>query len=141
MPYLQSMVSHGRLRVASSTSASAALVPNALAVLAGLHPGPQLSLVDQDPLTSIQALKRYEVDLAVVYQDELPEEIAHSGVMQCELMTETLSLVVPRRHPMASRQRVALQSLSEDTWLIGHPGAHVLTFRACRAAGFDPRVA
>lgn len=133
----------GRLRIASFTWASATLLPGALAAVAQRHPGVRLTLVEQDPSESIQALKRYEVDLAVVYQDPSLEEIAEPGVVQLELMTEPMILAVPPRHPMARKQRVALESFADDTWVVGHAGtgSHVLALRACRAAGFEPRVA
>lgn len=133
----------GRLRVASFQSAGATLVPNALKAFARAHPRVQLSLVEEEPARSVPALKRYDVDLALIYHYQFVEAISEPYIVWRELMTDTMALVVGSDHPHSSTRRVRLEQFSDDVWIADHPGtsAHTLTTRACGAAGFEPNIA
>lgn len=133
----------GRLRLASFQSAGATLVPNALSRFAREHSGVRLSLIEEEPAQSIPALKRHDVDLAVIYHYDFVDPVAEPGIEQRRLMTDEMTLVMPPDHRLASRGRVTLQRFAEDVWIVDHPGtsAYILTTRACRAAGFEPDIA
>jgi len=58
---------------------------------------------------------------------------------------EPLVAVLPPKHPLADKQRISLQRLKSEPWIIVHrehaSRLHDETIAACAAAGFEPRVA
>ena len=52
-------------------------------------------------------------------------------------------LVLPARHPLAERPAPRLADLASDAWIGGAPDCECnrLIYRACAAAGYDPRIA
>ena len=136
-------VGSGRLRVGAFTSAGATIVPGALGTLAHRHPGLALSLVAQDPEQSIVALKRHEVDVAVIHRSPFEPQAPKPGVAERQLLRDELRLAVARDHALASKRRAPLESFAQDAWVLAPRGtrAHALASHACRVAGFTPTVA
>src|SRR6187455_2377005 len=67
----------GRVRLAGFSSAIASLVPRAAAVLAGRHPGLQVSLTDAHPLEAIELLRAGKIEVAITFRyDETEAEPA-----------------------------------------------------------------
>jgi len=126
------------LRVAAFPSAASALVPPALAELRG-----QVSVTQADPLESIPQLERGEVELALVYEyDHVPLELA-PGFERELVLEEPLHVLLPRGHRAARRSSVQLAELAGEGWIQStrRSACHPFTVRACRAAGFEPRIA
>jgi DNA-binding transcriptional LysR family regulator len=47
-------------------------------------------------------------------------------------------VVLPAAHRLATRKEIALSELADEPWMVPFPGG--LAVRACREAGFEPRV-
>src|SRR2546423_9263985 len=62
----------GRVRLASFSSAGAALVPLAIATFSKAHPGVELTLVEADPEDAIPRLKAGELDVALTFEYASP---------------------------------------------------------------------
>src|SRR5215217_4029118 len=64
----------GRVRLAGFNSVMSSLVPQAATVLAGQHPGLELSLTDSHPEDALELLRAGQVDVAVIfrYDDTIP---------------------------------------------------------------------
>ncbi|QXC61012.1 LysR family transcriptional regulator [Aquihabitans sp. G128] len=85
----------GPFRIASVTSAAATVVSSAVAALRSSCPELDVTVVDEEPVRSLDRLARGEVDLAVVDEyDHAPHPLADvlTGV---ELLREPLLVVVP----------------------------------------------
>lgn len=85
-----------------------------------------------------------ELDLAVVRPGLRVPQTTAGGLVWEELRVESLVAVLPQRHRLASRQRLQLGELAEET-IIAHPSGQrsmmqPLILDACRAAGFEPDV-
>lgn len=134
--------SGGRLRIASFQSAGATLVPQALGALSRLRPGVALTLVEQEAAVSIPAVKRYEVDLAIVYRYDFVPLARDDALLQLALVEDHLRLAVPPTHPLAGAGPTPLSEFSYDQWIADAPGspAHAFITHVCRAAGFEPRI-
>ncbi len=76
--------------------------------------------------------------VAVGFQDAGTTRREHAGTRRCELAEEPMVLALPPGHRLAARPEVALADLAEDGWTV--PSHDGLIARACRAAGFEPRV-
>jgi len=109
-------VRRGKVRVASSPTLSANLMPACIARCAALHPEIQLVLLDrvqQDVLGSVRA---GEVDFGVVIDPSTPEDL------HCEtILHEPFCLVCRSDHPLARRKSVPWRALAgEKLVLLDH---------------------
>src|SRR3954447_13462480 len=65
----------GRVRLAAFASAIGSLVPQAVAALAGRHPGLEISLIDTHPPEAIELLRAGKIDAAIIFRyDETEPE-------------------------------------------------------------------
>lgn len=101
---------HGRVRVASSPTLSAHLMPECIARCAQQHPGLQLQLLDRIQQGALDSVRAGEVDFGVVIEPTQPEDL------HCEtIRSEPFCLVCRADHPLAQRAEVHWQHLA------GHP--------------------
>jgi DNA-binding transcriptional LysR family regulator len=129
----------GRLRMASFATAGATVLPPAVDAFRARHPAIELSVQQASPSESVERLRAGLVDLALVVDvDPSPAE----GVEVVHLFEDPVQLALHRDHPLAGTADVRLDALKDETW-IDVPrltsGGKVLE-RACRRAGFEPRV-
>jgi DNA-binding transcriptional LysR family regulator len=136
----------GRLRVAAFPSAARALLPGLWRRLGqGQRGAAELSVVEHEPDAATTALRRGEVDLAVVHAYNLLPRAAPPGCEQHHLLDEPVLLAVPEalatRLRLAAGRAVDLARLAGEDWLLPGPetSCHELVGRACGAAGFVPR--
>ncbi len=131
----------GRLRMAAFESAGASLMPLAIAQFRARHPAVELSLSLLEPEESVPLLRTGELDVALTFDARVdPDE---DGVQRTHLLEDPMYLVVPTDHPLAHKARPRLADLATDAW-IGGPSdceCNRLIYRACAAAGYDPRIA
>jgi DNA-binding transcriptional LysR family regulator len=98
------------------------LAPIVLEAMAAAHPQVRLVVVDATTASLLPRLLGGQLDLAVV---NLP--VADADLTTEELFTEDTVLLVPARHPLADRQRVAFADLDGMPLLLEPEGT---TFRA-----------
>jgi DNA-binding transcriptional LysR family regulator len=130
------------LRVGSNTTAAVSIVPYALTRFAAARPDVEVTVAESDPLISLTRLCARELDLAIVFEYEhvpLPDD---PRIALETLLEEPMRIVLPAGHPVSRQKVVRLLDLAEDTWICSTPrsSCHPFTERACRAAGFDPRI-
>src|SRR5436309_3800069 len=58
-----------------------------------------------------------------------------------EIWNEPFYAVVPTDHPLASKKNISLQQLEKDSFVVKRGESRQQTIEACRAAGFEPRIA
>lgn len=132
----------GVVRVAAFSSGLHAVVLPVAAQLRTAHPRLLLSTVELEPHDGLQALRRGEVDIALVYDfgdGGLPVD---DRIRRVRIHQDPVVLVLPRDHALPGGEPVALAALAGERWVMDQPGTYlcdVLT-RACRNAGFEPEV-
>ncbi len=131
----------GRVRLVAFPSATATLVPRALAALTAAHPGLSVELDEAEPPDSVDRLRRGECELALAF--EYPGlAIEEPGLVKHELLREELRAVLPAGHRLAGGTRpLALARLERDTWIAGCPRCRGHLVALAAAAGFTPRIA
>jgi DNA-binding transcriptional LysR family regulator len=133
----------GRVRLGAFASALAHLAPRAVAAMRERHPGIEvrLSLAGRDE--ALASLRAGRLDMALIFTGADDVRSPEPEVELTPLFDDRFSVVLPREHRLAGRRRVRLQELAEDPWIQGASGgpASRLVQRACRAAGFEPRIA
>jgi molybdate transport repressor ModE-like protein len=133
----------GELRLASFPSASATLLTEALAEFGSRHPGVGLSVTEAEPEQSVPKLRAAEIDLAIVFDyPMLPSQPADRDIERALLLTESMYLALPKGHPLAKADTVALPNLADEPWLCGvcPSSCGEVVKQTCRQAGFDPGI-
>jgi DNA-binding transcriptional LysR family regulator len=89
---------------------------------------------------AIAAVRRAELDLALVFGTEAAPEPG-GDVRAVDLAVEEMLALLPQAHPLAARRRVRLDALAREPWIVGAPDpASSVIVTACRDAGFKPRI-
>jgi DNA-binding transcriptional LysR family regulator len=133
----------GRLRFGSFTTANATLMPRAVSAFVQAHPQVEVELVEIDTDEAMRAVVAHELDLALVYEFPVVPLDRPAGVELSPLLVDALHIALPSDHRLAHRRRLRLTDLAEDRWIQGvHHGSTIDVLpRACRHAGFEPRIA
>ncbi|MFC0863985.1 LysR family transcriptional regulator [Sphaerimonospora cavernae] len=130
----------GRLRVGAFATANAVLVPNALRAFRKARPEVAVGIVEGLSGTLIDALRRAEIDVAVV--SDYPSGLGPAEDVEITpLMEDELLVALPADHRLADAEVVDLRDLRDESWIEGTPpGRLTMLAAACAKAGFTPRV-
>ncbi|MEA2443070.1 MAG: hypothetical protein QOJ12_362 [Thermoleophilales bacterium] len=127
-----------RLRIGAFPTALAGLVPAAVARLRAEHPRARVT-VDEGTADEMPGRVRSgEVHLAVAFQDAALPRREHEDVERRDLLREPFFVALPIDHPLAGEKAVRLADLADEDWTAAYTDG--LIVRACRAAGFEPRL-
>ncbi|TVL89163.1 LysR family transcriptional regulator [Streptomyces sp. SAJ15] len=131
----------GRVRVCAFPSASATLIPEALARITAGHPGVQVELQEYEPPESLGRLVRGECDITLAFtypglHEQVPEEVA-----EIRLLEDELTVLMPTGHPLARRRAVKLADLAEERWIAGCLRCRANFLHECAEQGFAPDIA
>ncbi|MFE2252688.1 LysR substrate-binding domain-containing protein [Streptomyces lavendulae] len=150
----------GAQRIGAFPTATRAIVPAALVHLARRHPGLEPMVSETDPAAVAHALRAGDLDVALVHEYDLVPEPPEPGLATRPLYGEAMYLAGPAPAAAAGPgalpgaadpgappaggpgQDAVLRAHRDDPWITATPGTlcHAMTVRACRAAGFTPRV-
>jgi DNA-binding transcriptional LysR family regulator len=132
----------GELRLASFPSASATVLTEAVSIFHRRHPKVHLSVADAEPEQSLPRLRAGELDLALTFDYPSVPNPGERDLEQTLVLTESMHLALPADHELASRAVVPLIEFEQTEWLCGSRPSTCgeVVFRACRDAGFEPRV-
>jgi DNA-binding transcriptional LysR family regulator len=127
-----------RLRIGALPTALAAFVPAAVARVRERHPEVQVEFEEGAPEQLTDGVASGRLDLAIVYQDSTGSQHQPRGVERHHLLHEQFLVALAPDHPLATRSAVALADLRQDGWTAALTDGVIV--RACRAAGFEPRL-
>src|SRR5215207_3345881 len=126
-----------RLQVGAFASAMATMVPAALAKLTSEHPRMKADAMEGGSEDLALAVRAGDLHAAVLFQDVALPRRELDGTVREDLHEEAFVAVVPRGHPLAGGT-IGLADLADEDWTA--PSREHLIARACRAAGFEPRI-
>lgn len=137
----------GTLRVAAFPTAARAILPSAIAILAGRHPGLRVTLRDLETRESLSALALDEVDLAVVDEYDEATRIGERGLDLLPLVRDPIRLALPAGRaidgvPAGADGALRLADLRDAAWIMDTESSSIYqaVVRACRKDGFEPHV-
>ncbi|WP_125774571.1 LysR substrate-binding domain-containing protein [Antribacter gilvus] len=132
----------GLVRVAAFTSAFHSILLPAVQRVAGEYPRISLELTEAEPVVSVPAVQRGEVDVAVSADFPDAPVVTGPGLVRIHLASDPVVLVVPASRSDLCDGPLDLAALAGEAWAFEHPGAHLadLGERWCLRAGFHPRV-
>lgn len=132
----------GRLRLISFPTASATLVTDAVSSFRRSFPAVELKLGEAEPEESLPQLRGGDYDIALSYDFTLTPEEPGRDLTQQLILEEHMEVALPKGHPLAAAEKVAIKDLSEEDWLCGVSRGscreHVIS--VCRTAGFEPNI-
>ncbi|NHA69475.1 LysR family transcriptional regulator [Phycicoccus flavus] len=135
----------GRVRLMAFPSASATLVPRALSLVKQRFPDVSISFTEAEPPESIAALRAGDCDLAIAFAYEGTDvgrgEEDLDAYEITPLLEDEVRLAVPRHHPVADQETVALAELAGEPWIAGCPRCRGHLVQLADAAGFRADVA
>jgi molybdate transport repressor ModE-like protein len=132
----------GTLAVAAFATAARGLLPSALRYLRSRYPDLSVSLSEREPHEAVPALRRGDLDIAVV-QDWADDELAvPDGMSQRHVLDDEFDVALPADHPLAGRTRVAAKELAGDDWISWSTGqvCHDWLVRTLSVDGARPRL-
>jgi DNA-binding transcriptional LysR family regulator len=127
------------LRVGAFPSALASIVPEAIIRLREQHPEIQVEAAEASGEELGAMVAAGALHMAVCFQDAALPPRRPDGTERHELGREAMLAVIAADHPLARRDRLAISELADETWTA--PSRDHLVYRACVAAGFEPRIA
>jgi DNA-binding transcriptional LysR family regulator len=127
-----------RLRVGAFPSALATLVPQAVAALREEEPDAEVLIEEGSRELLTERIASGELHVAVAFQDATQPRREHDGVERHDLRRETFLVALSPDHPLTELEKVPIAALSNEPWVA--PSATHMIGRACRAAGFEPRL-
>lgn len=133
----------GRLRLAAFASVGATLLAQAIAAFHRAHPDIEVSLIDADAGPALDALRRGDIDLALVFNYNVAQLIDPTDADLTEILVEPIYAVLPTSHRLAgTTEPIRLNQLADEPWIQCYTAScGLLLDRAARSAGFTPSVA
>lgn len=131
----------GDLRIAAFPTAARAIMPSVMAALSRRYPALRLSLRDFEATESLAALRLGEVDVAIVDEYEDADVLRDPATERHLVLRDPVYLALALDHRPAG-SRVSLADLADEFWVMDAEHSHLFETirRACRAAGFEPRI-
>ena len=129
-----------QVRLGAFPTALAGFVPAAIGRLRAADGGGlRVILSEVTPSTLEPRFLGGEFDVALGYQDAAGERREFEGVERIDLFQDTFLIGMPPDHEFAgTTDPVALTAFADDDWIV--PSTDGFLIRACRDAGFEPRV-
>jgi DNA-binding transcriptional LysR family regulator len=135
----------GRLRIGSFATAAGTIVPRAVAAFRPLRPAIEVEISLLDPDESIPAVRRGDLEIAITEEGGFESEVDTGGLQIEHLLDDHMWVSLPVDHPLATRPTVDLIDLRDEDWMFaclsGTCADSNVVLRACRDAGFQPRIA
>ena len=135
----------GRVRLVAFPSASATLVPAALADLRARHPGLTVTLDEAEPPESVHAVLAGAADVALAFAypgvDLARGEGDLDGLVTRHLLDDATMVALPSGHPAADRPTLDLGELAGESWIAGCPRCRGHLLSAGADCGFVPSIA
>jgi DNA-binding transcriptional LysR family regulator len=133
----------GHLTVSFTSSIANGILPDILRSFRQCYPEVKLILREENSAFQLQGLRDRKTDVMFAYQyHEIPEA---SDLEVMPLTQEPLVVVLPKKHPLASRSKISFSDLSDEEFII--PLSQVVTglpekfYHLCSQANFVPKVA
>ncbi|MFF3490165.1 LysR family transcriptional regulator [Streptomyces sp. NPDC002795] len=129
----------GRLTVGMVIGCTVTPLFDALAAFHDVHPGVELSLLEDGSDRLVDGVRSGDIDLALIGAAHATPD----GLDALTIVDERLVVAVPAGHPLATRRRVELSDLMAHPIVCMPPGTGLRTVfdRACAAQGLHPTIA
>ncbi len=129
----------GALRIGYTDTAISGVLPSQLKAFQDQQPGIVLQPHHDVTTTQLQKLDQGVLDFGFV-----TGPINRSGYEQCQIESERFVCVVNETHPLATRNSIQLEEISDENFVHGSSKDwqqfYSYLFPLCRRSGFEPRI-
>lgn len=126
----------GLVRIGTSGRLAATFLPRLLARVADELPGVEIELTHGDQDSIVGQLERRRIDLALLYDIDVPPELHRTRVA-----STNAHAVVASRHPLAERDSISLVDLADEPMiLLDIAPSRVHTLELMSQLGIRPRI-
>jgi DNA-binding transcriptional LysR family regulator len=134
------------LTVVTFASAGEPLLAPALTELTGGRQPAEVTVLEAEPDEALASLRDGRADLALVYHFHTPQpprawRAAAGPGTYTALAADQFRVLVPARHPLASRPAVSLADFAAERWIQGWGDVGGVLDTLAAVSGFRPRVA
>jgi len=126
----------GKLVIGAIPSVSAGLLPAAVTAFRQRHPQVELVIAEGTSEFVAEGVEAGRVEMGIIQHPTPAGPFAERA-----LLTESFVIVASSNHPIARRRSIRLASLAEEPFVFFKGRARDSALAACRAAGFEPRLA
>lgn len=130
----------GVLAIGTFPTAGASLLPLVVKEFKTRHPGVELTVLSGRFNQLVDALRRRETELSLLWDYEW-NRVDDPTLVCHHLMNDPTMLLVSDRHRLADRDSIRIQELRDESWVVradDHPVAQTLE-KLCQQGGFTPR--
>lgn len=121
----------GRLAVGGFPTATAVVLPRAVARLVAEHPGLQVKLVQASTPVQLRALRAGRLEVAVLATGAGLPEYDLDGLRCTELHTDRgAGVAVAESNPLSARDHLSPADLADQRWIVGEPSGEGPEFGA-----------
>jgi DNA-binding transcriptional LysR family regulator len=128
-----------RITIGAVTSAILHLLPSVIEDLKKIRPEATINVIEMDTTSSMQALERNEIDLAI------GRFFAPEGTVKVKrLVVDKLHVALPTHHALLAKDEIHITDLADDDWIHFprriNPRNFDMVTAACSRHGFAPRL-
>lgn len=130
----------GVLAIGTFPTAGSSLLPLVIKEFKTRHPGVDLTVLSGRFSRLIDALRRRETELSLLWDYEW-NRIDDPTLTYHHLMNDPTMLLVSEHHRLADRESISIGELRDEAWVVradDHPVAQTLE-KLCQQGGFTPR--
>jgi len=133
----------GTLTLCGFSTAASVLLPNAMRAMNEEFPQLATHTIEAEPSRCYDLVLAGDADLGVIVVTSSTPPQSEGRFSHHFLIDDPLDLMVPRDHPLSTRDSVSLADAAGEKWIVGRPGStyHQLVMGSCASAGFTPEIA
>ena len=129
----------GQLTIGYTDTAISGRLPDIVNVFRRRYPDVEIKFAGAYTKQLLEMLSTGQLDIGF-----MTGPVAHPDVAAIDVQVDRLVAIVPKSHELARRKTVRLSDLADADFILGDLTQwavyHDMLFRACRSAGFEPRI-
>ena len=129
----------GRLAIGYTDTAISGRLPDIIKHFRRIHPGVEIKFFGAYTRQLIEMLATGQIDAGF-----LTGPVKQPDIDAVDVQVDRLVAVVPKSHALDGRETIRLADLADEDFILGDLNQwsvyHEMLFRACKKAGFEPRI-
>lgn len=132
----------GELTVGAFPTAARGLLPGVVRAMRSRYPRLTLTVQESDPYESLTKVSRGDLDVVLAADWTIAPLVIPDRMLCAEIGSDPADVALPADHPLAARDRLLLEELTDEPWVAGMKGTICYDWlaRTLRAAGHEPRI-
>lgn len=129
----------GRLSIGYTDTAISGRLPDIVNIFRRTYPDVEIKFFGAYTKQLLEMLSTGQLDVGF-----MTGPVTHPDVAAIDVQVDRLVAIVPKSHELAGRRAIRLAELADSDFILGDLAHwtvyHEMLFRACKKAGFEPRI-